>query len=337
MKIRNILLVATLMFTAAAAMAAENYKEAWAKGLKEYRAKKYKKSAVSLGEATKLAKTANEKYNSMYHQGYSFRYLKRYPKAIKVFGNLLKVEKLSATQKNNTFNQYLHNIYYSKKYKEVIAIAEKTIADDTSSNEIKTSCAYLASLSTKVLKKYDETIKWAKKLQELNPKGSWNARGLIYQAEALRLQKKYKEAEEVLNKGIVAKMSPYRQGDAYMQRGHIKRAMGEPQEAIVEFTTIYELKKGNPNHKASAIVYIVEVFNSAGKLEEADIWIERIDTIKNKYWKTRGIYNQAIILKKQGKLKEAKAKFEECKKTGTWYKKHAEKEIAIINKKLINK
>jgi len=334
MKIRNILLVATLMFTAAAAMAAENYKEAWAKGLKEYRAKKYKKSAVSLGEATKLAKTANEKYNSMYHQGYSFRYLKRYPKAIKVFGNLLKVEKLSATQKNNTFNQYLHNIYYSKKYKEVIAIAEKTIADDTSSNEIKTSCAYLASLSTRALKKYDKTIKWTKKLQELNPKGYWYSRGLIYQAEALRGQKKYKVAERLLNKEAIAKMHPQRQCEAYIQRGHIKNAIVEPQEAIVEFTTAYKIKKGHPNHKENAIVYIVEVFNSAGKLEEADIWIERIDTIKNKYWKTRGIYNQAIILKKQGKLKEAKIKFKECKKTGVWYKKHADKEITKINKKL---
>jgi hypothetical protein len=39
-------------------------------------------------------------------------------------------------------------------------------------------------------------MKWGKKLQELNSKGVWYNRGLIYQAQALRVKKKYDEAEK---------------------------------------------------------------------------------------------------------------------------------------------
>lgn len=334
MKIRNILLGATLMLTAAASMAAENYKEAYAKGIKEYKAKKYKESAVTLAEAAKLAKTPGEKYNSMCYQGYSNNKLRKFTDAAKVFNDLMNVEKLSVAKKNNAFNQYLHNVYWTRKYKEVIAIAEKTIADDKASNYMKTIGAYLAALSSNNIRKYDEKIKWAKKLQELNPKGVWHERGFIYQAQALRSKKKYKEAEALLTKDCIAKMHPYRQGEALLERGHLKASVKNYEGAVIEYTAVYELPKGHKNHKDLAVVYAIEKLDASGKPDEAMVWVERVDSIKSKYWKALGYLRTARMLQKQGKLKEAKVNWEKCIKNGSWWKKEAVKKIAIINKKL---
>ena len=334
MKTRNILLGAVIIFAAVTSIAAETYKETYAKGIKEYKAKKYKESLATLSEAAKLAKTSDEKYNSMLYQGYSLKKMRKNDEAAKVFENLMKVEKLSAAQKNHVFSQYLLNIYWSKKYKEVITIAEKTIADDKASANIKSNAANLSCLSSGKIKKYDDEIKWAKKLQELNSKGVWYNRGFIYQAQALRAQKKYKEAEELLSKENIAKMDPKLQGEAYLERGHIKANMKKYDEAVVEYTTVYELPKGHPNNKERAIVYAIEKFDAAGKLEEAMVWIKRIDTIKSKNLKARGFLRAAQLLQKQGKLKEAKVKWEECKKIGPWWEKEAAKQIATIDKKL---
>lgn len=334
MKVRNILLGATLMITAASAMAAETYKEAWTKGIKEYKTKKYKESIVTLAEAVTLAKTPGEKYNSLAYYGHALRCLRKYTEAAKAFEDLMKVEKLSAEQKNNAFSQYINNIYYSKKYKEVIDIAEKTIADEKASTSMKTNAAYLATRSSHNLRKQDDKIKWAKKLQELTSKGLLYNRGLIYQAQALGVQKKYNEAEELLTKEVIAKMHPHRQIDAFMTRGQIKAARGKHGEAVLEFIAVYELPKGLPSHKEVAIVHIIDKLNAAGQLEEADVWIAKVDTIKNKYWKTRGLLRTAQNLEKKGKLAEAKTKWEECKKSGPWWKKNADKQIAAINKKL---
>ena len=323
-----------MMFAAAVLTAAETYKEAWDKGLKEFKARKYKDAIATLDEAVKLAKSPSEKYNSMYYKGYALRNLRKYADAVKLFDELLKVEGLSAKQKDGAFSQYLYNIYYSRKYDDVISIAEKTVADDKASKSMKNTSAYLACLSSNNLRKYDDKIKWAKKLQELNPKGVWYNRGFIYQAQALRSQKKYKEAEALLSKENIAKMHPHRQGEAYLERGHLKAAQKKYDEAVVEYTAVYELPKGASGHKDVAVVYAIERLNSAGKPEEAQVWIERIDTIKNKYWKTRGLMRHAQLLQKQGKLKEAKEKWEECKKSGPWWKKIADKQIAVINKKL---
>jgi len=334
MKTRNILLGAVMMFAAVTLTAAETYKEAWEKGLKEYKFKKYKESLATLSEAVKLAKSPTEKYNSMRYQGYSLKNMRKNAEAAKVFEDLMKVEKLSAAQKNHAFSQYLLNIYWSKKYKEVITIAEKTIADDKASANMKSNAANFSCLSSGKIKKYDDIIKWAKKLQELNSKGVWYNRGFIYQAQALRAQKKYKEAEEILSKEVIAKMHPFRQGEAYIERGYIKAGTKKYDEAIVEYTAVYELPKGKQSHKEKAIVYAIECLNSAGKPEEAMVWIEKIDTIKNKYLKTRGLMRHAQFLQKQGKLKEAKAKWEECKKSGRNWRKLADKQIAVIDKKL---
>ena len=334
MKIRNLLLGATLMLTAAASMAAENYKEAYAKGIKEYKAKKYKESAVTLAEAANLAKTPGEKYNSMCYQGYSFKNMRKYADAVKVFEELMKVEKLSAAQKNNAFNQYLHNVYWSKKYKEVIEIAEKTCADEKASKYMKSIGAYLASLSSNNLRKYDDKIKWAKKLQELNDKGVWHNRGLIYQAQALRAKSKNDEAMKLLADESIAKMHPHRKGEAMLERGHIKSAKKDYEGAIVEYTAVYELPKGYKGHKYIAIVYAIEKLDAAGKPEDAMVWVERIDEIKSKYWKALGCLRAARMFQKNGKLKEAKAKWEECIENGPWWKKEAKLKIGIINKKL---
>lgn len=298
MKTRNIILGAVMMFAAVTLTAAETYKETYAKGIKEYKAKKYKESLATLSEAVKLAKSPTEKYNSMSYQGHSLRALRKFAEAAKVYDELMKVEKLSVNQKNGVFNNYLHSIYYSRKFDYVISIAKKTIADDKASTNMKMTSAYLACRATRDLKKYDDNIKWAKKLQELNPKGVWYNRGLIYQAQALRAQKKYKEAEELLSKESIAKMHPYRQGEAYLERGHIKANMKKYDEAVVEYTTVYELPKGLPYHKGLGYVRI------------------------------------ARILQKQGKLKGAKAKWQECIKYGPWWKKEANQMIAAIDKKL---
>jgi tetratricopeptide (TPR) repeat protein len=334
MKTRSIIFMAVMMFAAAVLTAAETYKEAWEKGIKEYKARKYKDSLATLSEAVELAKTPAEKYNSMCYKGYSLRNLRKHAESVKVFDELMKVDGLSAKQKDGAFGQYLHSIYYSGKNQDVISIAEKTVADDKASNSMKTVSAYLACLSSSRMRKNDDKIKWAKKLQELNPKGYWHNRGLIYQAQALRAQKKYKEAEELLSKENIAKMHPHRQGEAYLERGHIKADQKKYDEAVIEYTAVYELPKGHPGHKEMAVVYAIERLDSAGKPEEAQVWIERIDTIKNKYWKTRGLMRHAQLLQKQGKLKEAKEKWEECKKSGPWWKKIADKQIAVINKKL---
>ena len=334
MKIRNILLGATLMLTAAASIAAENYKEAYAKGIKEYKARKYKESAETLAEAAKLAKTPGEKYNSMCYQGYSLKNMRKYADAVKVFEELMQIEKLSATQKYNAFSQCLHNIYWSKKYKEVIEIAEKTCADEKASNSMKSIAAYLATLSSNNMRKYDDKIKWAKKLQELNDKGVWHNRGLIYQAQALRAKKKNDEAIKLLTDENIAKMHPHRKGEALLERGHIKAAKKDYEGAIVEYTAVYELPKGAKGHKDIAIVYAIEKLDAAGKPEDAMVWVERIDTIRSKYWKGLGALRAARMLQKNGKLKEAKAKWEECIKCGPWWRKKANKQIAVINKKL---
>lgn len=334
MKIRNILLGATLMLTAVTSMAAETYKEAYAKGIKEYKSKKYKEAIVTLAEAAKLAKTPSEKYHSMYYQGYALRRIRKYAEAAKVFGELLEVEKLSSKQKNSAFSHYLHNVYYTKKYKEVIGIAEKTCADEEASKSIKTTCAYLAALSSNNLKKYDDKIKWAKKLQELNPKGVWYNRGLIYQAQALRYKRKNDEAMKFLTDENIAKMHPYRKGEALFERGHIKAAKKDYEGAVIEYTAVYELPKGYKSHKDMAIVYAIQRLNSAGKPEAAQVWIERVGDIKSKYWKALGLRRSAELLEKHGKLKEAKAKWEECKKISSWWKKYIDRHIAAVNKKL---
>ena len=335
MKVRNILLVAVAMVSAVSAMAEGSYKDAWTKGYKEYKSRKYKESMVTLQEAAELAKSPNEKYSSMIYLGYSLRSLKKYDEAEKVFKELLEVEKLSDKQKNNVFNQYLNTIYYAKKYDKLLTVIDKTMADDTANTSMKSYCAYLAYNVANSKKNYADAEKWGKKLQELNPKGTWYNRGVIFQANALRLQKKVEEAAKLLeDKEFIAKMGPHQQTEAYLQRGHIKAAMGKHGEAALEFIAVYEIPKGNTGHRESAIVYVLEKFNAAGKLEEADVWIEKVDTIKLRYWKTRGYMRAAQILQKQGKLKEAKAKWEECVKLGPWWKKEANKQIAAIDKKL---
>ncbi len=334
MKIRNIMLGAIVICTTAAAMTAETYKEAWTKGIEEYKAKKYKEALVTLGKAAKLAKTPSEKYNSMYYLGFSLRFLQKYNEAAKVYENLLKVDKLSAGQRNNAFNLYLHNIYWGRKYDTVLAIAKKTLADDKATKSMKNTCLYLSCLSSNNLKKYADLGNFGKKLVELNPKGVWHSRGLIYQAQALARQKKPEAALKMLNKDVIAKMHPYRQYEAYNERGNIKYGIKKYQEAIIEFTAIYEMPKGPPNHKEVAIIRIIEALNASGKPEAAAVWIEKIDTIKSKYWKTRGLLRVAQNLQRQGKLEAAKKKWEECKKGGPWWTKLADKQIAVIDKKL---
>ncbi len=334
MKIHNILLGVTLMFTAAASIAAETYKEAWANGYKEYKAQKYKEALATFSEAVKLSKTPAEKYNSMMYQGYSLRYLRKYTDAAKVYEDLLKVDKLSASQKNSAFSQYLHNVLWSKNYKTLFAVVEKTLADEKAPKGYKTTCAYLASVASGYQKKYEDKIKWAQKLQELNPSGTWYNRGLIFQAQGLKSLKKYNEAEVVLSKEAIGKMQPSRQGEACLELGHIKSYAKKYDEAAVEYAAVYENPKANPYHKGMAIVYVIEKLNSAGKPDEAAVWIEKVDTIKNKYWKARGFLRAAQLLQKQGKLKEAKTKWEQCLKAGKWFKKDADKQIALINKKL---
>jgi tetratricopeptide (TPR) repeat protein len=334
MKIRNILLGATVMCTAVAVMAAETYKEAWTKGLKEYKAKKYKEAVVTLGEAAKLAKTPAEKYTSMCHQGYALQRSRKYNEAAKVFDDLMKVDKLSVPQKDNAFNQYMHNIYWSRKYKDLFAITAKTMADDKATNAMKTSGAYLSCLASGNSRKYADKINYAKKLIELNSKGVWHSRGLIYQAQALRGQKKFEAAMNLLPKEVIVKMHPHRQGEAYLERGNIKAGIKKYSEAVIEYIVVYELPKGHPTHKATAIVQTIEVLNSAGTPEAAAVWIERVDGIKNQYWKGRGQLRAAQLLEKQGKLEAAKKQWEACAKTGSWWRKLAKKQAATIDKKL---
>ncbi len=339
MKMRNILFGATFMFTAAASMAAESYKEAWDKGYKEYKAKKYKEAAVTLGEAVKLAKTPAEKYSSMYHQGYALQRVRKFADAAKVYEELLNVDKLTQAQKDKAFSQYLHNVYWGKNYKEVVAIAEKTLADEKASKNIKTTSVYLACLASGNLNKNEDKIKWARKMQELWPSGTWHDRGLIYQAQALRTMKKYDEADAVLSKEAVAKMHPYWQGEAYLERGRIKAYNKKYDEAVLEYITAYNIPKGHPNQKEVAIVCIIERLDHAGKPDEAMEWIEKVSTIRdnNKYWKSLGSLRAARVLQKKGKLKEAKAMWEQCLKYGKWWKKEADKQIAVIDKKLKSK
>ncbi|MDD3703315.1 MAG: hypothetical protein PHV75_01655 [Victivallaceae bacterium] len=80
-----------------------------------------------------------------------------------------------------------------------------------------------------------------KKLVELNDKGLWHNRGLIYQATALRNQKKYDEALAMLPDDVIAQMHPHRQGEALIERGHIFRFNKKYPEAIGEYTKVYEL------------------------------------------------------------------------------------------------
>lgn len=334
MRIRNILLGTAVMCFSVATMAEETYKDVCAKGMKEYNAKKYTEAAVTLGEAAKLAQTPEEKYNSMCNQGYALKSSRKYDEAVKVYDNLLKVDELTEAQKNNVFSQYLHNVYWGKKYDDVLNIAEKTFADDKANSNMKTTCAYLACLASSQTKKYEDMEKWAKKLFELNPAGVWHSRGLIYQAQALNGQKKPEEAMKMLPKDVIAKMHPHRQGEAYTERGNIQASIKKHQEAVLEYTAVYEIPKGYAGHKEVAIVLIIEQLNAAGKPEDAAVWIERVDSIKVQYWKTRGLMRTAQILEKQGKLEDAKKKWDECEKSGPWWKALAKKQIAEIDKKL---
>ncbi len=334
MKIANTIIIAVLTFTAITSIAAETYKEAFEKGMAEYKSRKYKEAAVTLSEAAKLAGTPDEKFSSQSYQGYSLQRMYKYAEAAKLFNELSKVEKLSPAQRDKAFGNYLNTIYRAKKYVDIIAVAEKTIADDKASDAMKTSAVIAACKVSDKIKKYDDKIKWAKKLQEINPKGIWYNWSLIYQAQALRKQKKYKEAEDILSKDAIAKMHRYRQGDAYLERANIKNAEKKYKEAIIEYTAVYNIQHGKLYNKCSALVSIIDRLDYMSKPEEAEVWIGRIDSIKNKYWKAKAMKSYAKFLQKQNKLKEAKEKWEECKELGKWHRKEADKQIDAIDKKL---
>ena len=334
MRVRNILLGTAFLYVTAANVAAETYKEAYTKGMKEFKARKFKESAATLEAAAKQGKTPTEKYNAILYQGFSLNKQRKFMDAAKIFEDLGKVEKLTVPQKNNAFNQYIHNIYWARKYDQVFAIATKACADDKATLYVKSNCAYLACLAAGNIKKYNEKIKWAKKLIELNPKGTWYDRALIYQSSALRGLKKYDEAKKLLSEDAISKMHPHRQGEAHAELGNAELAMKKYPEAIVEFTKIYELPKAHPAHKGMAVGMIIETYNSVGDLEKAEVWMEKLDTIKHKYWNGRGHLRAAQLYEKKGKLEEAKKHWEACAKAGTWWKKLAKKQIAVIDKKL---
>ena len=331
MKVRNILIGAALMLTAVTAMAEGTYKEIFAKGLKEYKARKYKEAIVTLKEASELAKNAKEKYYSGCYYGYSLNRLRKYDDAIKVFEDLLKVEGLKQGEKDNVLYHCVRNNYYARKTDKVIEFTEKIIADDKVGKRTKTLVANLACSSKSRDKKYKEAEKWAIKMQELDPK---NHSAVIFQAQALRGQRKFEEALKVVNKDIIPEMNQKNQGNARLERSRLLSALKKHGEALVEVTAVYELDKVHQNIKDVAILYAIERFNIDGKLEGVDIWVERIDLMKHKYYKGRATLRYGQILQKQGKLEEAKKKLEESKKLHKSFKREANKHIAQIDKKL---
>ncbi len=376
MKIRSIAIFAVIMTVAVGTWAAETYKQAWTEGIKQFKAKKYAEAEKTFAEAVTLAKSAGEKYNSMYYQADCMRRKRKFADSVKVLDELLKVEGLSKGQKDSAYSAYLHNIYRQgkKKYPEVLTEADKTIADANASNSMKLTSCYLGYQAAKRLKKYDQAIEYAKKLADYdkNLKGTWNARSMTYQAEALRYKKEYQQALDVLPEEKIAKMHPHRQFEAYMQRGYAYENMKKYPEAVKEndkavnatdhknqqadgkirkginlarikkypeavavYTDICEMDKVHPSKKTIAAVYAIEALNAAGKPEEAIVWGEKLDKAKNNYWKTRGLLKLGNSYEKQGKADKAKEAYQKAldETKTSWVKKTCEKLIKRIDAK----
>ncbi|MDD5599114.1 MAG: DUF4838 domain-containing protein [Victivallaceae bacterium] len=156
-----------------------------------------------------------EKYTAMYKQALQLQKAKKYAEAATIFAVILENISASGLPKNRVTSSYLHNLYWNRKYQEVVDFAEKTMANPHSDNSAKIICCWLACLSCRDLQKYADMEKWAVNLQSFSsPKERNYARGIIYQAMALKLQKKLKTAAALLSEEKIAAMPPSQQKHA---------------------------------------------------------------------------------------------------------------------------
>ncbi len=335
MKIRSFTIFALAMVFAIGAWAAEDFQKTYNEGMALYKKRKYKEAAPVLAEAVKLATKTGEKYQSMYYQSVSLQRSRKYPEALKISSELMKLEGLSPKQKDSAFSQNLHNIYYTKQYKEVVDIADKILADDKASNYQKIMSCYLGYLSCIRMKKYDQAIEFGKKLADYdkNPKSTWNARSMIYPAQASRYNRKYQQALDYLPEDEIKKMNPYRQYDAYIEKSYSNSALKKYDEAAAEAKKAITATD-NKGQIAVGTVILIEALNTGKKYEEAMAYEEQIPKIKSQYWRARGLMRLGQNLQKQGKLDEARKKYEEVLKlkTDKRIKRECQKGIQAIEK-----
>lgn len=82
------------------------------------------------------------------------------------------------------------------------------------------------------------------------------------------------------------------------------------------------------------VAEIILSLNYSGQYDDAEAWIGKIDGIGNKYYKSSALFRAAQIFEKNGKLEDAKAKYQAVIANGNWWKDYREKRIVEIDKKL---
>ncbi len=216
-------LVCGVALTAGAIVAGGDFQNTREKGLEQYKSGKYDDAAKSFAIAAKLSEKVNDKYGAMFYIGRCREKQRNFSGAADVYEQLMKLPGINSEQKSNACIQYLLNVYWGRKYKDVIAAAAKIIADKKATDKMKLKSCELGYLAARNLRQHQESIEFAKKLADYDkkPAGHWNARSLIFQADALRLMKKYDAAVAMLPEDKIKQMHPDRQGDAYIELGII--------------------------------------------------------------------------------------------------------------------
>jgi tetratricopeptide (TPR) repeat protein len=219
-------------------LASTNYKETQDKGIEQYKDKDYLNAIRNFALAAKLASTPAAKYMAIFYIGASQKQLRNFTGAAEVYKELQQIPGISRAQKDNAYIQYILNLYWGRKYKEVIEIADNTLAGKGASDKIKLKSCDLGYLSARNLRLHPKSIEFAKSLAvyDKDPAGHWNARSLIFQALALRLMKRYDDALAMLPEDKIKKMHPDRQGDAYIAIGEIYDSMGKYKQAAAAYT-----------------------------------------------------------------------------------------------------
>ena len=266
-----------------------------------------------------------------------------------------------------------YKLYRARKYAEAITAFVKLAEQDYTSQPNRYNCYIHAGYSARNIKKYDESIAFAKKASQV--KNHYLYEGKTREFDFMVSGRKYKELTETITADEILEWPKYYRSNALQYLGlaqyylknvedaektfklmhenaindtykslallrsahNYRHRMKDNEKAVATYKAAIEVPKGHPNYKAEAYENIASILISQKKNDEALAEYDKSLKLKlASYWKSRMMYRKADLLKRMGKKEEAIKLYKAIiavKGGASWAKSGSQKSIKALEAK----
>ena len=250
---------------------ADAYKDAYAAGGKEEKAKKYEVAATSYLSAADVATKPQQKAEALFRAGECFRSISKFGKADDCYKKIIGLKDISSYTLGLAQLRIGQLLYWQNKYAESIAELEKVDDIKGVHLHLQTDAMLHCGYNYDRMKKYDKAEECYRNVMAQGKTYPHHlSRAAVCLGNDLRIQKKYEDALAEFSKvPEIPGAHPHHISDAYMNMGYVLREQKKYKEAIAAFEKCIAFEKAHPYHKSGSQVNIGSVLRDQKKYDEA--------------------------------------------------------------------